>query len=150
MTAIISCVFDAGPETRKVVEFQETKENGIVWLCSYPTMSIEKKIDGILLDQENYLVKVDRTQSLDKLVASYRTQQTILPTNAASIPDFYKQMTASQRVHDENRNEYVWVHTTPDDYFHASNYDLRAWEVFGEFSPLTGFGSAVEAVTGWI
>lgn len=127
-----ACVVDANPETRKAVEFQGGQPKGRVWLCEYPNWGTEKKMQKILLNRKEGIVQVDRTQTMDDVLESYVMERTHLPQNAASVRDFYAHMKAPQRVIQERAGKpvAVWVHSVPDDYYHADNYDNIARELF--------------------
>ncbi len=72
-------------------------------------------------------VTVPRTPALDAVKEAIITQQVFYPRNAASIPDFYDQMTASTRVYDEDRDRYHWDEgNAADHYFHAECYAILA------------------------
>ena len=73
---------------------------------------------------------VDRTISLDYLVADFQNEMVELPSNIKSIPEFYEQMTASIRINEINGRtktlEAKWVQRGSDDFFHAANYNRLA------------------------
>ena len=125
------CVVDGSYDGRRAKMFRD-KFPGKVWLCEYFRMP---KLDDFKMDDEEQIIKVDRTQSLDDMVASILQGRDWLPADARSIDEgkFYEQMCASTRVLDVGstppRN--IWTKGI-DHYFHANNYERLAQKILYE------------------
>lgn len=118
---IFITVIDALPEKNFVNQLKLKYKN--VFSCYYAETKKEP------VDESRNII-IDRTATLDTVKESLMTKNIILPSNAASIPNFYNQMTSSTRIFDSKRNKgngaYVWVETGPDHYFHAMNLFIQA------------------------
>lgn len=114
-------VIDALPEKSFVNQFKLKFPN--VFSC-YFSESKKEPVD------ESRNITVDRTASLDGVKEALLTKSIILPQNAESIINFYKQMTSSTRIFEQKRNKgngaYIWVESAPDHYFLAMDYLLQA------------------------
>jgi hypothetical protein len=122
---------DAYPETRKAREFQQ-KANCPVFLCEYPS---SPQNDELNIDYEDKYIKVDRTQSLDAVVADFVTRTILLPANASTLDEgqLFAHLCAPTRVLDPETQRYTWViGSKPDHYIHAANYDRIASRFFSE------------------
>jgi len=78
-------------------------------------------------DRKNMIIGINRTLALDNVKESLQSERIELPRNAETIPNFYPQMKAAQRIYDEKRNEFVWHEgSKADHYHHAFAYMLIA------------------------
>lgn len=129
------CVVDSLPETRKAKEFAK-EARCAVWLCEYVTerivdMNLKKDPD----DPKINIVQVDRTQSLDGLVADFNRGEVVLPANASTLDggDVFRQLGVPTRVYREERNAFVWDSgNKADHYFHSFNYEKIAVNLLGK------------------
>jgi len=133
-------VIDARPELHKARDFQNDHKDLNVWLCEYvPTDNASR---GELKEVERYdpgmgsrptkVVQVNRTESLDAMVADIHQGLFICPKNWRQIDGgkYRAQMQASTRKLVEKVNQsgmvtsaYVWTEDNLDDhYFHSDNY----------------------------
>lgn len=123
-------VVDALPETRKAREFAN-RHSGHVYLCTYVGTD---QVKDFKIDPDEMTVKAHRTQSMDDSHASWLRGKSRLFRSAASVPDFYDQMSAPTRIF-EKRNEndhgrFVWREgAQADHYRHADNYSYLAMKI---------------------
>lgn len=112
-------VIDSRPETRIARQIiAQWKPYGHGFLNQYTSTS--KDISWNLNDK---IISCGRTYILDTVKEMLLTKQIILPQNARSINNFYSQMTASTRVFNDKRQEYVWTEGgNPDHWFHGMAY----------------------------
>jgi hypothetical protein len=102
-----------------------------LWLAFYP--NIREGADWIQMDDHRRVVNLERTQSLDRSHADILTHRNILPRNARTIPEYYKEMRAAVRVVEEDSKGVVHLrwrkNLDADDYRQADNYDHAACEI---------------------
>ena len=119
-----AAVIDALPETKKARDFQKTYPN--VYLCYYSGNQAGLKNDEpVQLNQEEGIVNVDRTRTIDTMVGAFLDGDWTLPVNARSVPLYFQQMQASVRIlktRPSGEQVATWVSSAPDHYFHAENY----------------------------
>src|SRR3990167_3891816 len=115
---------DAKPETRKVRELIEKYPNRVMAVY-YPVRKFDVQ-NYYVFDDFKSEAYVDRTISLDYLVADFQNEMVELPSNVKAIPEFYEQMTASIRINEINgrtkQMEARWIERGADHYNHAANY----------------------------
>lgn len=142
---VTRCVMDALPETRMARNVQAAMPPGVVWLAYYTDGgNVAKKPEPISWDEEDGTVTMDRTRTLDDMVADFVDKTRTLPAYARDVPDYYAHMKASVRVMEKTaRGDKVarYIHTEPDHYAHAENY-ARAAEQAPRYVP-----AASEAVS---
>lgn len=125
---VICGVIDSMPETHKVKEFQA--KHSMIWLCQYFPGD---KLEDMRKDEQERIVTVDRTQSLDDFMAQILEAGLLLPKNFDSLDrgEVLGQLTASIRRFDENKKRYVWDEgVRKDHYHHAGNYARIAYRLF--------------------
>lgn len=125
-----SAVLDIEPETRKVREFAEA-EPYQVYLCDYVSTSV-----GTVWNIEKKIVKVNRTESLDRVHDLLSTSgKLILPRRCDEVDLYAKQLTSIAKVLEENpetgSREYRWRKIGEDHFAHATNYMILAAENIG-------------------
>lgn len=107
------------------------KKQRAAFACFYTTPK-----DDIVDKRRN--VTVDRTASLDEVKSIINTRNIILPVDAAAIPNFYNQMTASVRIFDPKVGKFgafVWREGSRDDhFFHGINYLVLAAKIAKRYS----------------
>jgi hypothetical protein len=126
---VVACVVDADPETRSAREFQ-ARHPGIVFLNRFQK---EAKIEEISIDDSLNIIKSDRTQLLDMMVADFFAGIRILPFDSSSIDGgkFWSQLLAPKRIYDEEKNRFVWFEESKDDhYFLSMAYNTMAHEIY--------------------
>lgn len=125
------CVIDALPETRKAREFQAGQGRGRVWLAYYTTQKQgTKKAEPIEPNHKEYTVNLDRTRTLDAMLALFALASrgeagNTLPANARNLSDYYDHLTALERrlkSGPDGNQVAVYVESGPDHYGHAENY----------------------------
>jgi hypothetical protein len=142
---VVGAVVDARPETTKAKELAERHAN--VWLAEYPSdMGVadiapdeRQEIDADGVARRINYVKINRTASLDRMVAMIRRHEIAFPKNAAELGDvltgkpynaFYAQLMAPVRTYVEDKRRAatraVWREVGADHYFHALNYAVVA------------------------
>jgi len=125
-------VIDALPETRKARELQQVLGEGVVWLAYYVSQRIgTKRAEPIQWDNDNGVVNLDRTRSLDRMLSRFYEGVATLPGDAREIPGYYEHMTGPVRViEDGPGGERVarYVCQGADHLFHAENYAMVAGE----------------------
>lgn len=129
-----ACI-DSKPETYFSKQLRDAMP-GIVWMIEYLGQA---SADGFRVDTEDHLIKVDRTSTIDEMIAKIETSVAsvkdgnpptwILSEDARTIHDgqYYNQMCAPTRKFDKDRKPrgaWVWDEgSRPDHYFHAENYN---------------------------
>lgn len=107
-------------ETREFVK----NRDGAYMIYYRPVDQVRKLYDDRDADEEESgVIAVNRTESLDAMVASFQERRQIVPVEWATIDEgqFRKQMTNSQRILDP-RGRPIWTKGN-DHYFHATNYE---------------------------
>ena len=98
------------------------------------------EVDAEGIDETVNIVQINRTASIDRLVAAIRTGKGYeLPANARELGkpltgkpynDFYAQMLSSVRLYVEHKGtgvqRAVWKERSADHYLHAGNYAFTA------------------------
>jgi len=131
-------VIDALPETRQARDFINTLPKGVGgWLAYYDTQVRGKKtVDWASFNEDESTVTIDRTRSLDHLMAAFTLAARgepghTLTANAQNTPDYFKHLTSTERrlrrAADGNQVA-VYVETGADHYLHAENYCLVAMQ----------------------
>lgn len=126
-------VLDAAPETKKAREFQASFPPGVVWLAYY--LDDSKRESSLTWKEDEGVVDMDRTWSLDEMYARFYEGFNTLPANARDIPDYYDHLTAPVRVLEEKKMGHKvarYVESRPDHLAHAENYCRAAM-----FAPAT-------------
>jgi hypothetical protein len=114
-------VCDMLPETREARQFSD-RHRGRVLLCQFV---VSEQVKDFAVDYSQAVVKAHRTQTLDDSHAAIMQCRVALPIDAASVTDFFPQMTAPTRIFDEKRQVFRWEEgSQPDHYRHSFNY---AW-----------------------
>jgi hypothetical protein len=120
----VECVvIDALPETRMALSFQQRHPPGRVWLAYY--FSDPKRVDPITWNYSDGQVSIDRTRSLDSLLAGFASGELTLPRHARDVEDCYAHWQSIRRVlrKDSKGNEIpAWVEVGADHMVHAENY----------------------------
>jgi hypothetical protein len=129
---VTAAVIDAAPERNLVAEIKEALEE-VVWSCEYS--SSDKTKNEMLLDDTTKVVSVNRTWSLDAMVAQVKRRKLYLPGDAPVVMngEYYEQMMAPTRMlikNEKGEERYVWEEGSQEDHmFHAENYDYIASKV---------------------
>lgn len=126
------CVVDALPETRQAREFQTAHKSGAVWLAYYIGAKKEAEAEG--WNEDDGVVNLDRTRTLDNLMALFSTAANgepgnTLPANIEAVEDYFSHLKALQRVLHKGRDGNqipTYVETGPDHFAHAENYCAAA------------------------
>ena len=143
-------VIDALPETTKARELQAMLPPGMVWLAYYSQQRTGlKQADASDWDFANGVVNLDRTRTLDELMALFIDQVNTLPANARDLPDVYDHLKAPTRVIEEapgGARVARYVETGPDHFAHAENYCAVA---FGAPRERTGYDDSIRVDTGY-
>lgn len=121
------CVIDALPETRSARTFQANAGQGKVWLCYYGEKKHTEPSE--VWSVKDWTVNADRTRTLDTTLAGFISAGRgepgkTLPANMRGNPDYYKQITALERVLEKSAdgNQVARYIGDPDHYAHAENY----------------------------
>lgn len=118
-------VVDALPETREARRFQDSCRAGQIWLAYYVVQKTgSKKEAAVQRVEDDGIVNLDRTRTLDDMLARVMDGRFTLPASARAITDYYKQMKAIVRVlEDHQKGKVAIYHSDGDDHFaHAENY----------------------------
>ena len=119
-------VLDALPETRKAREFQAAFKTGVVWLAYYVAQKTGvKKAEPAQWDDDNGVVNLDRTRTLDATFARFYEQENTLPGYARDVRDYYAHLKAPVRTLEEmtgGERVAVYVEDGSDHLAHAENY----------------------------
>lgn len=122
-------VFDAAPERNLIAEIKEALED-MVWSCEYSSSDKTKTEWG--LDESAKVISVNRTWSLDGMVAHIKRRKLYLPADAATVmnKEYYQEMQAPTRMlirNEKGEERFVWEEGAQADHmFHAENYDYLA------------------------
>lgn len=116
-------VIDKKPETAKVKEMMD-RFPGKVYAIDYPTMKFSVK-KYFLWDDIKRELRLDRTISLDYLIGDIQNQRLELPKNIELVKEFYKQLRASTRITEKNKQA-KWIEKGADHYLHALNFARMA------------------------
>ncbi|MCL4295662.1 MAG: phage terminase large subunit family protein [Anaerolineae bacterium] len=122
-------VIDAEPETTKAREFQAAWPPGVVWLAY--VVGPSKDIDPIQWNEEELRLNMDRTRTLDKVLARFYEGKNTLPANAREVKDYYAQLKAPVRVLETNqrgRTVATYIEKGPDHLAFAENFCMAAME----------------------
>lgn len=129
-----TCVVDALPETRAARDFQMEGGFGRVWVAYYQDLSKEPEPTRWKDDDGN--VDIDRTRSLDVLMARFYEGENALPADIRNVRDYYEQMKAPNRVLVKSAQGKTVAQYDegglPDHFAHAENYcavasTMEAW-----------------------
>ena len=119
-------VIDALPETTKARELQAAFPPGVVWLAYYVNQKIgTKRAEPVQWNDDEFVVNLDRTRTLDLTMSRVFDKINDLPANARDIPGYYAQMTSSVRVIEDGpggSKVIRYVESGPDHFMHAENY----------------------------
>lgn len=120
---ILMAVVDIQPETREALSFAK-RFQGHVRLCRYGKGLTDKSIDGSVLEQDNYVITVDRTAWLDLAMARFRNRSIDLPINTSL--EYQSHIKNIARVYEEDKDGNPigrYTHNGPDHFAHARNYN---------------------------
>lgn len=121
-------VVDKKPETSKLMEMIE-KYPGRVYATDYPMMKFSVQ-EYFQWDDVKYELRLDRTISLDYLIADIQAQRMELPQNIETVENFYDHLRASTRVTEKNPRTGIetarWIEKGADHFLHALNYARMA------------------------
>ena len=120
---VVVAVIDKKPETAKVKEMMD-RFPGKVYATDYPTMKFSVK-KYFLWDDIKRELRLDRTISLDYLIGDIQNQRLELPKNIELVKGFYKQLRASARITEKNK-QVKWIEKGADHYLHALNFARMA------------------------
>lgn len=116
-------VIDALPETRKCRELQGGFDTGVVWLAYYADDT--KWSESANWNENEGIVTLDRTRSLDEMYSDFYDVKSLLPGDAKDIEDYYDHLKAPVRVLEEKHDRVQvarYVESSADHYAHAENY----------------------------
>jgi hypothetical protein len=126
---VATAVIDALPETRIAKEFQNDAKCE-VWLCEF------KRQEGdtaktLTKDEQDYIVRCDRTYALDCSAADITNGHNVFPTGIRDLLDgfFLKSMLANKRIlttNSKGAKVYKWTKATNDHQRFADVYDKIA------------------------
>jgi hypothetical protein len=123
-------VIDALPETRKAREFQDDFGPGVVWLAYYVAQKTGTKAeDPVQWRDDDGVVNLDRTRTLDQTYSRFYEGENTLPGHARDVRDYYDQIKAPvRRLEDgpQGKKVAVYVESAPDHLAHAENYCMVA------------------------
>jgi hypothetical protein len=151
------CVVDYAPEYDACAAWAE-KHKGIVLRASYPTTatalrgrlyrvpSEEPDDADSAEEQAANMVQVNRTMAMDVVYNNLAEGKEIWPAEFHNNREIVEHMRAPNRktVRDKDGNLHpTWVHTKPDDYYHACVYDEIAQQTMPKSNfigllPVTG------------
>lgn len=124
-------VIDALPETR--ISKWIAARIPSMFLCYF------QDVKRMGIDLNTRQISIDRTELLDTVKEAIGDRKILLPKNAASINEYYDQMTASNRVllddryqklTDRDKPRYAWIHgSKADHYFLAEGYAILAYNI---------------------
>lgn len=114
-------VIDALPETRKARELMKRNQNK-VWLCFYN----EHQKGSYSWNEEERIVSVNRTESLDVGTDAIIQSKIVLPERTAVIEELAQHCANIAKTTEEDRDtgsrRFVYKKLGPDHYRHAMNY----------------------------
>lgn len=120
------CVIDALPETTKAREFQAERW-GRVFLAYYVGQRIgTKQADPVQWNEDEGVVNLDRTRTLDATFGGVYAGRRTLPADARDIPEYYAHLQEMTRVVEtgtDGRRVARYVGAGADHLAHAENYE---------------------------
>jgi len=123
-------IIDALPETKKAREFQLAARGMQVYLAYYDTVKRgAKRADAVKVNDKEGQVAMDRTRTLDAMLAALREGVATLPGHARDIENYYSHLTALVRqvVSGADGVQYAqYAQVGPDHLAHAENYCYAA------------------------
>lgn len=133
--SISRCVVDALPDQAKAREFAKTF-SGKVFLCYYA----EKQKGAAKWNEHDWIVSVDRTESLNDSTRAIHEQRVSIPRrDDEDIKLLARHMHNIARKKEEDKDSgsvrQTWVKTGADHYRHAFNYLYLALKDIGEYIP---------------
>ncbi len=121
-------VVDKKPEQTKVKEIMDMFP-GHVYAADYPTIKFSLQ-QYYIWDDVKYDLRLDRTISLDYLIADIQNQRIEFPRNIEIVEGFYDQLMAVVRTIDPDKRTGTevakWIERGPDHFTHALNYARMA------------------------
>lgn len=123
-TVVVDAQGGGYAETRKFIRVRSG-----AWMCYYRPKDQVK--DEYMLDYDNNVVRTNRTEICDSMVATFKNKKVVIPHNWKSIVNgsYYSEMQVPKRIMDAGGN-IVWTKGT-DHFFHATVYRLLAKMVSG-------------------
>ena len=121
-----AAVVDALPETTMARRFQALFPKGTVWLAYYVGQKAGTKRDEpAQWDEENGVVNLDRTRTMDAVFGALTAGECTLPAGARDVRDYYAHLKSPVRVIEDGAGGQkiaVYVESGPDHLAHAENY----------------------------
>ena len=143
-----ACVVDAQPEQQGASKFAESSRSKVA-LARYDRTELgHEKVPG-----RPMVYHINRTQALDEMAESFRTQAALLPREARTLGgrskdgfgEYYRQVLAPQRVIERDAQgnpRAAWREGHRDDHFaHAEVYCERAQELERRLPALLDFSN---------
>jgi hypothetical protein len=116
-------VIDGMPELGLAKDFCMDFKGGFRWFRQ------SEKTDNVRLKEK--IINANRTRMLDDVRELFLNGTIINPRNAASIPDYYNQLTNPARVFNEVQEKYEWVNfNRQDHYFFSEAYCNLAYKLY--------------------
>jgi hypothetical protein len=129
---VARCVVDGQPDQAKARDFAK-EFMGRVFLCYYA----EKQKGAAKWNENDWMVSVDRTESLNSSTRAIHDQKVSIPRLDDEVKLFERQCHNMARKKEEDKDSgsvrQIWVKTGADHYRHAFNYLYLALPEIGEY-----------------
>lgn len=146
------CVVDMNPEINAAPAWAATHK-GRVLLAQYPTSAgLKATLFMPEVDKLEDVVSINRTMAMDQVYAAIASGDEVWPKTIHSNRDIAAHLKAPVRVEVKDKHGQLratWVHTTPDDFYHACVYDRIAFATLPKSSGIEGIGIIQGSATGW-
>jgi len=131
---VARCVLDGLPDQAKARQFANDFP-GKVYLCYYA----EKQKGAAKWNESDFMVSVDRTESLNASTRAVHEQKVSIPRLDDEVKLFERHCHNMARKKEEDKDtgsvRQTWVRTGADHYRHAYNYLYLALPEIGEYVP---------------
>lgn len=123
-------VVDANPDKQEAIEFQQSYDQGSVWLAYY-MHHLERTKDRFSLNFDGMLIYIHRTLMMQVTSDLYTGKDIVLPVDIRRVKDYYEHMKSPVKALKQDvKGDWIPFYPKtriPDHYFHANVYMALAW-----------------------
>lgn len=128
------CIIDAQPERKLARDFCSAFPGRV-----YAAFYTEGMTKVFIRDRKERVIKMHRTESIDNVISSVKTRNTVIPANLPNLSKYIehlKNVVRVVKVDTMGRPIARYINVGPDHYLHAANYNGLAGAIGG--TPQTG------------